>query len=184
MLILEQFPARYSDKFDFLTSRGIKHRIYNSLVTAHCYFSDRNKDPKKEFSMYNFLLMAHSGWRYLALLALVVAIVKYLMGWLGNGGWSKLDRQIGLIATIVIDIQLLLGLVLWAIRASGGNIGADPVKMIEHPVLMLVAIAIMHIGQSRVKKTADGGKAQTAAIAFIVAGLLIALGVAGVTGVM
>ena len=134
--------------------------------------------------MYNFLLMAHDGWRYLALLALVVAIVKYLMGWLGNGGWSKADRQIGLVAAIVVDIQLLLGLVLWAVGAGMGLVGANITRTVEHPVWMLIAIAVMHIGQARVKKAADGDKARTAAITFIVTGLLIALGVARVTGVM
>ncbi len=132
--------------------------------------------------MYNFLLMAHSGWRYLALLALVVAIVKYLMGWLGSGGWSKVDRQIGLIAAIVINIQLLLGLILWVVAWNDPLLNATP--GMEHPVTMLVAIAIMHIGQARVKKAADGRKAQTAATTFIVTGLLVALGVARVTGVM
>jgi len=132
--------------------------------------------------MYTFLLMAHSGWRYLALLALVVAVVKYLMGWLGSGGWSKLDHQIGLVASIVVDTQLLLGLVLWVVASNDHTLSAA--RGLEHPVLMLVAIAVMHIGQAQVKKAADGGKAQTAAITFIITGLLVAVGVARVTGVM
>jgi len=112
--------------------------------------------------MYNFLLMAHSGWRYLALLALVIAVVKYLMGWLGNGGWGKLDRQIGLIASIVVDIQLLLGLILWPIAWMDHPLSTT--RGMEHPVWMIIAIAAMHIGQARVKKAADGDKARTAAI--------------------
>lgn len=132
--------------------------------------------------MYTFLLMAHDGWRYLALLALAIAVVKYLMGWLGNGGWSKLDRQIGLIASIVVDIQLLLGLVLWAVAV--GDHPLSTVRGMEHPVWMIIAIAVMHIGQARVKKAADGDKAKTAAITFIATGLLVAVGVARVTGVM
>ena len=134
--------------------------------------------------MYTFLLMAHSGWRYLALLALAVAVVKYLMGWLGNGGWGKIDRQIGLITSIVVDIQLLTGLVLWAVGAGMGLVGANITRTVEHPVWMLIAIVVMHIGQSRVKKAADGDKARTAAITFIATGLLVAVGVARVTGMM
>lgn len=134
--------------------------------------------------MYNFFLMAHSGWRYLALLALIVAVVKYLMGWLGNGGWSKLDRQIGLITGIVIDIQLLVGLILWAVGAGMGIVGANITRTVEHPVWMLIAIVVMHVGQARVKKAADGSKARIAAITFIVTGLLVAVGVARITGVM
>lgn len=132
--------------------------------------------------MYNILLMTHSGWRYLALLALAIAVVKYLAVWLGNGGWSKLDRQIGLIASIVVDIQLLLGLVLWFAARADHPLSA--LQGMEHPVWMIVAVAAMHIGQPRVKKAADGDKAKTAAITFVVTGLLIAAGVARITGVM
>jgi len=49
---------------------------------------------------------------------------------------------------------------------------------------MIIAIAVMHIGQARVKKAADGDKAKTAAITFIATGLLVAVGVARITGVM
>jgi len=132
--------------------------------------------------MHSFLLMAHSGWRYLALLALIVAVVKYLIGWLGNNGWSKMDRQIGLITSIIVDIQLLLGLVLWPVAWNDHPLSRT--RGIEHPVLMLIAIVVMHVGQARVKKTADGNKARTAAITFIVTGLLVALGVALVTSAM
>jgi len=134
--------------------------------------------------MYNFLTMAHSGWRYLALLVLIVAVVKYLMGWLGNGGWSKLDRQIGLISSIVIDIQLLLGLILWAVGAGMGIVGANITRTVEHPVWMLIAIVVMHIGWSRTKKAEDADKARVATITFIATGLLVAVGVARITGVM
>lgn len=134
--------------------------------------------------MYVFLMEAHSGWRYLALLALAIAVVKYLLGWLGNGGWGKLDRQIGVVTSIVMDIQLLLGLVLWAVGAGMGLLGANITRTVEHPVWMLIALAVMHIGWSRTKKAADGAKARTAAITFIVTGLLVAVGVARITGVM
>lgn len=134
--------------------------------------------------MYTFLLMAHSGWRYLVLLALAVAVVKYLIGWLGNGGWAKVDRQIGVVASIVMDIQLLLGLILWAVDAGMGLVGANITRTVEHPVWMLIAVGVMHIGWNRTKKAADGDKARTAAITFIATGLLVAVGVARVTGVM
>lgn len=135
--------------------------------------------------MYNFLLMAHSGWRYIVLLLLAVAIVKFLIGWLGKGNWSSLDRRIGLFTTISVDIQFVLGLALWGVAASLGLIEGRVVRMMEHPVIMLIAIVIMHIGWSRARKaTGDQAKFQTAAIAFVVTGLLVALGVARVTGVM
>ncbi len=132
--------------------------------------------------MYDFIFMAHSGWRYIALLALTVAVVKYLVAWLRDGGWQKTDQRIGLIATIVIDIQLLLGLILWPIASNHHPLSR--VRGMEHPALMILAIIIMHVGWARVKKAADASKARAAAITFIITGLLVAVSVALVTGVL
>ncbi len=135
--------------------------------------------------MYAFLLNAHSGWRYIALAVLVIAIVKFLIGWLGRGQWTPMDRRIGSITAILVDIQLVLGLALWGVAASMGLMAGRATRMMEHPVIMLIAIAVMHVGWSRARKaTTDQSKFQTAAITFIVTGLLVALGVARVTGMM
>jgi hypothetical protein len=132
--------------------------------------------------MYTFLLMAHSGWRYIAFLVLVVAILKYGLGWVQSSRWSNLDRQIGLATVIGVDIQVLLGIVLWAVAAGMGLVAGRVERMMEHPVLMLVAVVIMHIGWARVRKTAgDQDKHRLAALTFIVTGLIVALGVARVT---
>jgi hypothetical protein len=132
--------------------------------------------------MYTFLLMAHSGWRYIAFLVLVVAILKYGLGWVQSSRWGNLDRQIGLATVIGVDIQVLLGIVLWAVAAGMGLVAGRVERMMEHPVLMLVAVVIMHIGWARVRKTAgDTDKHRLAALTFIVTGLIVALGVARVT---
>lgn len=134
--------------------------------------------------MYNLLLRAHSEWRYLVIAALIIVLAKYLFGWLGKREWSGLDGRLGSITSIVVDIQLLLGLILWGINAAQGSLGAHPVRTIEHPVTMLVAIVAMHVGYSRTKKAAGGSKFRAGALTFMVAGAIIALGVAQVTGVL
>jgi hypothetical protein len=135
--------------------------------------------------MYTFLLMAHSGWRYIAFLVLVVAILKYGLGWIQRSRWSNLDRQIGLATVIGVDIQVLLGIVLWAVAAGMGLVAGRVERMMEHPVLMLIAVVVMHIGWARVRKTSgDADKHRVAALTFIVTGLIVALSVARVTGWM
>lgn len=128
-----------------------------------------------------YLNMAHDGWRYLVLIALIIAVIKYVVGWLGNRNWDRLDRQIGLLTTIVVDFQILLGLVLWTMRSRIVEISTDPLSMMEHPTTMLLAVIVMHIGWSRTKKAAVGDKPRTATITFILAGLFIALGVFRIT---
>lgn len=131
----------------------------------------------------NILFHAHSGWRYIALLVLIMAVVKFALGWLQGSAWRTLDRQIGLFTVIGVDIQVLLGIVLWALRVMEipGRMNAIT-AYIEHPVTMLIAIVIMHIGWARVRKTAgDTDKHRLAALTFIVTGLIVALGVARIT---
>jgi hypothetical protein len=138
--------------------------------------------------MYTFMLMAHSGWRYIALLLLIVAVVKFAIGWIQGSTWTDLDKRIGLFTVIGVDIQLLLGLILWGIGVTAmrqAEPGYFAARYMEHPFIMVLAIAVMHIGWSRARKAGSNiGIFQTATITFVVTGLLVAVGVARVTGYM
>lgn len=133
--------------------------------------------------MITILYEAHSGWRYLVILVLVIAIIRALWGWLRQGEWGNLDNRLGLAVSIVVDIQLLLGIVLWIMQQQW--LGFNSLSAWEHPVTMILTAAVAHVTWSRVKKqTSSAGKFRTAAIGFIVAGLLLALGVARITHVL
>lgn len=130
--------------------------------------------------MTSMLFYTHSGWRYIVILVLIIAVAMMLIGWLGKRRWGAWDQRVGMITPIVIDIQWLLGLVLWITwpaRTAG--------TVLEHMVTMTLALIVAHIGWSRAKRaTDDTGKFRTAAITFIVAGLFVGLGVARITGWM
>ena len=126
--------------------------------------------------MYNILTEAHSGWRYLASLALVVAVAAYLVSWLRGREWSRLEQRIGLYAIVVVDIQLLLGLILWGVGASMGIIGANAARTIEHPLTMLLAIVLLHIGWVWTKRSDETVRLRNGALTFAIAGLLVLAG--------
>ena len=126
--------------------------------------------------MYNFLTEAHSGWRYLASLALVVAMAAYLVSWLRGREWSRLEQRIGLYAIVVVDIQLLLGLILWGVGASMGIIGANAARTIEHPFTMLLAIVLLHVGWVWTKRSDETVRLRNGAVTFVVTGLLVLAG--------
>ncbi len=136
--------------------------------------------------MYNSIVMAHDGWRWIVILIGLVFLIKMILGMVQKSKWSKLDRQLGLFTTIAVDIQVLLGLIVWGVGLAGkawwtASMSVPP--YMEHPVTMLVAVTVMHIGWARAKKAStDAGKFQQALIWFAVAGLLIALGISQVTG--
>ena len=126
--------------------------------------------------MYGMLKMSHDGWRWLVILIGVIFLVKMLLGLVQKGKWSKLDRQLGMFTTIAVDIQVLFGLIIWCM-GSWGQVPAS-VPGAEHPVTMLIALTVMHIGWARAKKAStDAGKFQQALIWFAVAALLVALGI-------
>src|SRR5690606_30970769 len=56
---------------------------------------------------------AHSGWAYLVLLLLVVAVVNSLSGFAGNRAFAAKDKKIALFALIATHIQLLLAMFLY-----------------------------------------------------------------------
>lgn len=135
--------------------------------------------------MLNMLFHTHSGWRYIVLLVLIIAIVKLLIGLLGKQSWSKFDQMLGVATPIVIDIQWLLGIVLWLMAPAAWFAGRGTVNFAEHAGTMTLALAAAHIGWARAKRAdSDGAKFQSAFVGFLIAGLLVGLGVARITGWM
>jgi hypothetical protein len=109
-----------------------------------------------------FVLQLHAIWRWVLLIASIVVVIKALVGWLGKRPFTKLDDQLGMAFTIVVDVQVTLGLIIWLFGPLGlqnlsqamGN-AALRFIVLEHPILMLIALAFAHIGRARSKKVAD-----------------------------
>jgi hypothetical protein len=133
---------------------------------------------------YPIVFEAHSGWRWVVILVGVIVILKMLIGWLTQGQWSSLDRRLGLALTAVLDIQFLLGLILWIMLQ--GWTGADgALRSWEHPITMLLATSIAHAGWARARRaTADVDKYRTATLAFLLSGILVAVGILRITGAL
>lgn len=91
----------------------------------------------------NILLIAHSGIRWLVFLIAVIAIVKFLIGWLRGSQFKGMDR--GLMAGFngLMDLQITLGLILllWSGFAGLGF----PFLRILHGLIMIAAAAVAHM---------------------------------------
>gem|GEM_PF-4108774 len=96
-----------------------------------------------------------------------------------GGAWTDADRKLLLTATIVVDVQAFLGLLLWLLEQRWA--AADPARSWENPVIMLLALWLVHVGASRAKKAADADKWRAAGNWLLAAALLVALGIARVT---
>ncbi len=116
------------------------------------------------------LFQMHSGLRYLVLLAGLVALVVYTLGFAQNRPFTKRSRLAGSIFLGLLDLQVLLGIVLAAV-------GYYSPKVIGHSVMMLLAAALGHVLFSRNRKLPQPGFklpliAVTAVLVLICAGIL------------
>jgi len=128
---------------------------------------------------YSFFRELHSGFRYIVLLLLLIAIIKAWADWLGKKPYSEGNRKLNLFAMISMHTQLLIGLILYFLSPFvqfGSQTMKDHVTRywtVEHLTAMIIAIVLITIGHSRSKKAAlPEGKHKAIAI-FYTLGLLI-----------
>ena len=86
----------------------------------------------------NFLFQAHSGLRYLVLLAAVVALAYFVSGLVMKRPVDKGVRILGSIFTGLLDLQIVLGLAMVAM-------GRFYPQLIGHIAMMLLAAAVTHV---------------------------------------
>ena len=106
----------------------------------------------------------HSYWAYLVLFVLVVATFNALFKFFGDKEFDAKDFRISLFALITMHIQLLIGIVLFFLKDYFSTIeqvgGMGEVMknsdlrnlIIEHPITMIIAVALVTIGYSKHKK--------------------------------
>jgi hypothetical protein len=131
--------------------------------------------------MYEFIQKFHSGWAYLALFLLVVAVVNSFIGMASKKEFTARDRKISLFGLIGLHTQLLIGLILYFVSplglASLGQMADKTLRLtsLEHPLINLIGITLITIGWSKHKKlTTSESKFKTFSI-FYGLGLLLIL---------
>lgn len=139
--------------------------------------------------MYAFLLPLHNILRWLLLIAALFAVGRALWGWLARKPWQALDDRAGLIFTTVMDLQVLVGLLLYvafspltqtAFQNFGGAMGNATMRFfaIEHILIMVIALVLAHIGRAQTRKASEAlSKHRRAAIWFGIALLLVLLAI-------
>lgn len=108
--------------------------------------------------MYPFIQKLHSGWAYLALLLLLVAVVNAILGFTSKKDFTAKDRKIALFALIGTHTQLLIGLIVYFVSPLGkdalGQMSNAALRLtsLEHPLINIIAITLITIGWSKHKK--------------------------------
>jgi hypothetical protein len=129
---------------------------------------------------YELLQKLHSWWAYLALILLFLAVINAVLGYAGKKLFQPKDLRISLFALIFTHIQLVLGLILYIVSPYGldslGQMKDPAIRLtsMEHPLINIVALALITIGWSKHKKVDNSLKFQKIMI-FYGLGLLLIL---------
>ncbi|MEN3323412.1 hypothetical protein VP395_06710 [Mariniflexile soesokkakense] len=112
--------------------------------------------------MSDVVLTLHSYWAYIVLLILIIAVVNALIKVFGDKEYQAKDFRISLFTLIVSHIQLLIGLILYFVSPKfelWSQLGAEVMKnsltrlyLVEHPLVNIIAVALITIGYSKHKK--------------------------------
>ncbi|CAM4128070.1 hypothetical protein FLAN108750_11930 [Flavobacterium antarcticum] len=133
-------------------------------------------------STYEIIQKAHSGWAYLVIAFLAIAVINAFIGLSSKKEFTGKDRKIALFALIFTHIQLLFGLVLYFVSPVGkavfGEMKESALRLtwLEHPLLNIIAIILITIGWSKHKNLlTSNAKFKTFAVFYTIGLALILL---------
>jgi hypothetical protein len=114
----------------------------------------------------------HSIWRYAVLLAGLGAVVVAALAMTGSRSWDALSDRLSFFFPLALDIQFLIGVGVWLL---GDWPRSDTFLMWIHPLLMLVALGLAHVGRARSERESGPRDKGRVALVFFAASLLVIL---------
>ena len=136
-------------------------------------------------AMVTALLVLHSFLRWVVIFSGIAALGGAVGGVTAKRPWLPVDNVRSLLFTISLDVQVLIGLVLYVIspvtRSAFGDMGMamrTPVLrffVVEHLIGMVVALALVHIGRVRLRKSTGDAQRHKIALVFFGLGLVVLL---------
>ncbi len=128
--------------------------------------------------MYNGLLHAHSGLRWIALVLILAAIFNALAS-KSKGTYEKKDKMLNLFAMITLHTQLLIGLGMYfmspKVQFSEGWMANGTLRFfgLEHFIGMLLAIVVITIGRKKAEKASLAADKHKKIVTWYIIGLLL-----------
>lgn len=128
--------------------------------------------------MYLLTLALHSLLRWVVLAAGLIVAARAITGARSGRAWTSADDTAGRWFVAILDVQLLLGLLLYgmlspmtaiAFRDFGAAMGDSVLRFwaVEHVFGMAAAVVLAHLGRVRIRRAVDPARRhRTAAIFF------------------
>lgn len=115
------------------------------------------------------LFYAHSGLRYLVLLAGVVALLYFAYAAITKSGSEKLGRVLGSIFVGLVDLQILLGIGMVVL-------GLFYPALIGHLFMMVGAAVVAHVAMAMAKSSPNPDRATAIRLMGVVFALVLIAG--------
>jgi hypothetical protein len=134
-------------------------------------------------STYAPVLFAHSWLRWIVLLLLALVVIRAVTG---RGAWTAVDERLHVFGVSALDLQMMLGLWLYAVASPlshafltnpGGTMHDSVIRFygLEHITMMILGVAVVHIGRNRSKAESNGDARRRTVIRWTAVGLLLIL---------
>lgn len=135
--------------------------------------------------LYSIILPLHSILRWLVVIAALAVVGRALYAWLTKKDWTALDDRLGMLFPMVLDIQVLVGLILYfsspitqaAMRNFSGAMKNTDMRFfaLDHVFIMIIALVIAHIGRAISRKAVGAPAKHRAAALFFGLAILVVL---------
>lgn len=108
--------------------------------------------------MYVAFLAVHNVLRWVVVVLALIALLRAYRGWFGKRDWQPADRKIGSFFAMSMDLQLLVGLILYLFLSPltrplfQGQMSLvmqnEQLRFfgVEHILLMVVSVVFVHLG--------------------------------------
>lgn len=101
-----------------------------------------------------FIRSLHTDYVWPVLLAAAAILaVALAMGMLRKQEYGTLQKAASLALLICFDLQIAAGLLVYILQQRW--LGGDVLRSYEHPLQMIVALALCHVGYRRIKAAQD-----------------------------
>ena len=128
--------------------------------------------------MYNAALLLHSWLRWVVLLAGLALVIRSAMGMGNQARWGSADDRNVRLFVISLDLQLLVGLLLYFVLSPVVKVAMSDVAsamrnadtrfwLVEHLTGMVVAIALAHVGSVKIRRAVDAASKRQMTVIFM-----------------
>ena len=138
--------------------------------------------------MYKIVLLLHSYLRWPLLLLFILLLIRGMTGWARGAKWQPGDSALLRWAANVLALEFLIGLLLYVGLSPSTRLAFEDIRaalrdgqlryyLVEHSLLMAVAVTFMSIATGRIRRTAAKNRFRNTVTAVLITLVIVAIAI-------